>query len=239
MQKKFQQSGFKTFKLKISSDTHVKITVSTSFDSETWVICDYSNENLLFSEHVNDGQFMLDIIDPEHEEKTRQFFKDLSEKNSFLDMAKAVFSIFANEKTYQKKIGTGGELNIAIRLAKDTENFVLNVNNGEVYIDNLSLKEFTAHTNNGNCRISNSTEIVETEIVANNSEIELPLNKVTQKAIIKANNGAILFNRSKEFDGEIRVKGNNTNVSGNLGGKNPDIEIKCKINNGKVTVLSL
>jgi hypothetical protein len=235
MQKRFQQLGSKTFKLKFSSNISAKITINTSFDNQTKIFCDYSNENILFSEKVSSDDFVLEIIDPEYYEKTRNFFKTLSEKNSFLDMAKEIFAILANEETIPKKIDIGG-LNLTIELAKNTDNLILNVNNCDIHLDNLVLKELVVHANNANCCLNTSIKIIDTKIVGNNSKIELPLNSITKKMVIKANNGTVLFNRSKEFDGTIRIKGNNTETSGNLIGNDQNSEVKCKMNNGKVIV---
>ena len=48
-----------------------------------------------------------------------------------------------------------------------------------------------------------------------------------------------LTTRLEHFDAEIKVKGNNVKVSGNLGGKDELINVKCKMNNGKVKVISI
>lgn len=230
MKSKISFQNTERIHLKLNGSFDIDVCLSDDFigveyDSECDKTCKIKNENDLF-------YFDADEENVEWNSEIKESVSKLNFKGgilNFLESTRPIIETILTKKKSQK-------VNLKLFLTKKLGQLIVDADNVNIDFGKIQLQKLSIKADNCNIRCSDTISVANIDVSADNLKAVIPFGGKAPFWTILSDNASVVIKREKMFNGQIRVIGDNMDVSGKITGDEKIGLLTIKADNADVNI---
>lgn len=202
-----------------------------STDSDLFIECDYSSDEIGFSEEQLDSLFKLRIFSSVESDEIDKTLEDLS------FIAGLFKNILSGKIPFDASVSNREEIKVNIYILESFSYLKLNVNFSRVEFNLDKIVKLKLSANNSKFNFQSDCLIETSKMNLNNSKINLQIHDLVQSMRINASNSKIKVGNKSESTGGVELKGQWNWIKGEHRSNNEQTKVSINGNRSKIEFL--